>query len=107
MILGFFLTVGYCFIDLPPFSSRDYFGKLETLPLFFGTVLFTFEGIALVLPLQNSMKYPDSFSKKFGVLNVGSVMITAIYIIIGTFGYWQYGEKTQGSLTLNLPTNNM
>lgn len=81
--------------------------SLHSLPLFFGTVIFAFEGIALVLPLQNSMKKPHSFSKKFGVLNVGMVFVTAIYITFGAIGYWKYGENTQDSLTLNLPTNEM
>lgn len=106
MILGVILTVGYASQNLPEFSTRTYF-KLDTLPLYFGTAVFAFEGIALVLPLQNAMKNPESFSKPFGVLNVGMVLTTAIYIVVGTIGYWQYGEETQASLTLNLPVNEM
>jgi proton-coupled amino acid transporter len=107
MIVGIILTVGYATQDLPPFESRKAFASFETLPLYFGTALFAFEGIALVLPLQNSMKDPRNFSRPLGVLNVGMVFVSSIYIIVGLIGYWKYGEETQGSLTLNLPTEDM
>lgn len=105
MIVGIVLTVGFAAQNLPPFSDLKKVGSWETLPLYFGTALFAFEGIALVLPLQNAMKNPDNFSKPFGVLNVGMTFVTAIYIVVGGVGYWQYGEETQGSLTLNLPVS--
>lgn len=75
--------------------------------MFFGTAMFAFEGIAVVLPLQNAMKKPKNFSSFFGVLNVGMVFVTVIYISFGAIGYWKYGEETEASLTLNLPTNEM
>jgi proton-coupled amino acid transporter len=53
------------------------------------------------------MKTPRNFSKFLGVLNVGMVFVTAIFISFGAIGYWKYGEETEGSLTLNLPTNEM
>lgn len=103
MIVGIILTVGVASQKLPSFSERDKIGGFDTLPLYFGTALFAFEGIALVLPLQNAMKEPENFSKPLGVLNVGMIFVTAIYIVVGSIGYWQYGELTRGSLTLNLP----
>lgn len=36
------------FQDLPPITERQAFGHLKDLPLFFGTAIFAFEGIALV-----------------------------------------------------------
>lgn len=104
MIFGAIFTIGYSVIDLPPISERNYF-VFETLPLFFGTTIFAFEGIALVLPLQNAMKKPETFATMFGVLNVGMVLVSVIYVLVGFFGYWKYGEVTEGSLTLNLPTD--
>lgn len=107
MIVGIILTIGFAAQDLPPISERYYCADWEKLPLYFGTALFAFEGIALVLPLQNAMAKPESFKSLFGVLNVGMVFVTFIYIVIGFIGYWKYGEETQGSLTLNLPTDHM
>lgn len=105
MIVGIILTVGFAAQNLPPINELENFGSWDTLPLYFGTALFAFEGIALVLPLQNAMKNPENFSKPFGVLNVGMVFVTAIYLVVGGIGYWQYGEDTKASLTLNLPVN--
>lgn len=105
-IVGIVLTIGYASQNLPKFSTRTY-AKLETLPIYFGTALFAFEGIALVLPLQNAMKDPESFSRPLGVLNVGMVLVSSIYILVGLIGFWQYGEETEASLTLNLPVNEM
>ncbi|KAL7010579.1 hypothetical protein ACKWTF_006281 [Chironomus riparius] len=104
MITGLTISYYYSSQDLPPISTRDFIpSDFRTLPLFFGTTIFAFEGIALVLPLKNAMKQPQSFSKVFGVLNVGMVFVTAIFISFGTIGYWKYGEDTAASLTLNLP----
>ena len=75
----------------------------QQLPIFFGIVLFAFEGIALVLPLQNAMTKPSDFDNKLGVLNVGMVIVTILFTIFGATGFWKYGENTKGSMTLNLP----
>jgi proton-coupled amino acid transporter len=48
MFIGIGTTLGMSFTGLPSPAERRYVGQLETLPLFFGTVLFAFEGIALV-----------------------------------------------------------
>jgi solute carrier family 36 (proton-coupled amino acid transporter) len=108
MVTGLTICYYYATQDLPPISDRNWVApNFNTMPLFFGTTLFAFEGIALVLPLQNSMKKPKDFSKPFGVLNVGMIISTAIYSSFGFLGYWKYGESTEGSITLNLPTNEM
>lgn len=107
MVIGIVLTIGYAVQNLPPIESREFVASVETMPLYFGTALFAFEGIALVLPLQNAMKKPEDFSKPFGVLNVGMVFVTGIYVVVGFIGYWKYGSQVEGSLTLNLPTEEM
>lgn len=53
------------------------------------------------------MKKPSNFSNTFGVLNVGMCLITAIFVSFGFIGYLKYGENTKGSLTLNLPEDQM
>jgi solute carrier family 36 (proton-coupled amino acid transporter) len=106
MIIGALLTIGYAVQGLPSITERNY-ANFKGLPLFFGTALFAFEGIALILPLQNAMKKPQSFTKIFGVLNVGMVLVTIIYLLLGTIGYWRYGENSAASLTLNLPADQM
>jgi solute carrier family 36 (proton-coupled amino acid transporter) len=108
MIIGICITYFYSTQNLPEISERNLIPpKFETLPLFFGTVIFAFEGIGVVVPLQSAMKKPKNFSKPFGVLNVGMFFVMIIYISFGTIGYWKYGEETEASLTLNLPTDEM
>lgn len=77
--------------------------SIHQLPLFFGTAIYLFEGIGLVLPLKNAMKKPEDFSRPMGVLNVGMVILTVVFIAFGVVGYWKYGEDVESSLTLNLP----
>lgn len=103
MVCGIALSFYYITQDLPPFKEQQYMAKYQQLPIFFGIVLFAFEGIALVLPLQNAMTKPSDFDKKLGVLNVGMVIVTILFAIFGATGYWKYGENTKGSMTLNLP----
>lgn len=106
MLSGIGITFFYIFQDLPNISERNMAVVSWTkLPLFFGTVVYLFEGIGLVLPLKNSMKNPSNFSRPIGVLNVGVTMQTILFLCLGIFGYWKYGEATEGSLTLNLPTD--
>ena len=48
VILSFILIFVYVFDDVPSLSEREPFGSFNTLPLFFGTVLFAMEAIGVV-----------------------------------------------------------
>lgn len=74
-------------------------------PLYFGTAIYSFEGISIVLPLENNMITPQSFGGATGVLNVGMVVTVIMYSAFGFFGYLKYGDAVQGSITLNLEAN--
>jgi len=53
------------------------------------------------------MKTPRSFLGVFGVLNVGMGGVTIVHILLGFLGYLKYGEATESSITLNLPTEDI
>ncbi|XP_023289465.1 proton-coupled amino acid transporter 1 isoform X2 [Orussus abietinus] len=102
VISGYISTVYLMSHDLPPISSRNYVASWNSLPLFFGTVIYSFEGITLVLPLKNEMKKPSNFHKPLGVLNVGMVIVGGMFVTIGFLAYLKYGDSVAGSVTLNL-----
>ena len=108
---------------LPPVNSVPYFASAERFPIFFGTAIFAFEGISVVLPIENQMRKPKvrddvSVNCKIcsswqdmlgwaGVLNFSMVTIALLYIAMGSFGYLRYGNETKSSITLNLPQESL
>ena len=74
--------------------------SFEKFALFFGTAVFSFEGISVVLPLENNAEKPEDFPK---VLNAGMVLVTVLYVSMGILGYLTFGDEICGSVTLNLP----
>ncbi|XP_018325187.1 proton-coupled amino acid transporter-like protein pathetic isoform X2 [Agrilus planipennis] len=100
---GIGITFYYIFADLPPVSSRNIVVSAHQWPMFFGTAIFALEGIGVVMPLENNMKTPDHFIGCPGVLNTGMFFVVLLYSSVGFFGYLKYGEETRGSISLNLP----
>uniref|UniRef100_A0A1B0A3G6 Amino acid transporter transmembrane domain-containing protein n=1 Tax=Glossina pallidipes TaxID=7398 RepID=A0A1B0A3G6_GLOPL len=96
------LTIAFTSGPMPSLGERHLFTSGTQMSLFFGTALFSYEGIALILPLRNSMKEPEKFSSRFGVLNITMFIITIIFMFTGFTSYVKWGEEVQGSITLNL-----
>lgn len=59
------------------------------------------------MPLENKMKNPKNFLGTFGILNKGMFGATVIYAIVGFLGYCAYINKTEASITLNFPPEEM
>ncbi|KAJ5617665.1 hypothetical protein N7537_002779 [Penicillium hordei] len=68
--------------------------------MFIGTAIFTYEGIGLIIPIQESMKQPNRFP---GVLAGVMVLITFIFLSAGALSYAAYGSATKTVILLNLP----
>ncbi|KAI0157718.1 transmembrane amino acid transporter protein-domain-containing protein [Xylariaceae sp. FL1272] len=82
--------------DIILFNKNDW-------TLFIGTAIFTFEGIGLIIPIQESMKHPAQFPK---VMFYSMIIMSVIFITMGAVSYAAYGSKTETVVLLNLPQDN-
>ena len=103
MGIGLLITFYYLTQDMPSISERELHTSILKIPPFFGIVIFAMEAIGVVMPLENSMRTPQHFIGICGVLNQGMSGVTLVYILLGFLGYVKYGDKALGSITLNLP----
>ncbi|XP_047655079.1 LOW QUALITY PROTEIN: proton-coupled amino acid transporter 3 [Phacochoerus africanus] len=94
------LIFEYIVQGIPDPRNLPLMASWKTFLLFFGTAIFTFEGVGIVLSLKKQMKHPQQFSF---VLYLGMSLVIVLYICLGTLGYMKFGSNTQASITLNLP----
>ena len=64
--------------------------------------MFTFEAIALVLPLENRMRDRQRFHGWNGLLSSSMLVVVILYATFGFFGYLAFGQDAQMVLS-NLP----
>lgn len=102
-IVAISIVFGYIFTHLNPTYTVPAVGDWRDLPLFFGTVMFAFEGIAVVLPIENQMDVPQHFISSNGVLNTACLLVLAVYSAMGFYGYLAFGDTVMDTVTLNLP----
>ena len=72
----------------------------STWSLFIGTAVFTFEGIGLILPIQDGMKRPQDFP---GVLFIVMIITAVLFTGMGALSYATFGADTKTVVLLNLP----
>ncbi|CAH0717468.1 unnamed protein product, partial [Brenthis ino] len=97
------ISVYYCLKNPPPVSTRNMSTSISGLPNFISTCLFAMEGIGVIMPIENEMTKPQEFLGCPGVLNIAMTAVVALYAFVGFCGYLSFGEEVRGSLTLNLP----
>lgn len=79
--------------DIQPFNPASW-------SLLIGTAMFTFEGIGLIIPIQESMKHPEKFPSVLGSV---MILVTVLMVSIGALSYAAYGSATRTVVLLNLP----
>ncbi|PSN54888.1 Proton-coupled amino acid transporter-like protein [Blattella germanica] len=105
--VGLGITMYYVFDGIPSPAERDMVGHVFDFPLFIGTTLFALEAVGVIIALEYNMKNPNDFGGYFGVFNRGMSIIVFLYVFVGFVGYVKYGDAAAGSITLNLPTDEM
>ncbi|XP_063380142.1 proton-coupled amino acid transporter-like protein CG1139 [Cydia fagiglandana] len=103
LLLTFLITCYYTFQGIPSVGPEKLAVGITQWPLFLSTAIFAMEGINVVMPVENEMANPKRFLGCPGVLNVTMVVVATLYGVVGLFGFLKYGDEAQGSVTLNLP----
>eukprot|EP01135_Chromosphaera_perkinsii_P004986 Nk52_evm30s307 gene=Nk52_evmTU30s307 len=67
--------------------------------MFFGTAVYAFEGIAMVIPIEQSMKDKHKLPK---IMDICLIAFVIILIFFGLFNYVAFGEGVASIITLNL-----
>lgn len=111
LIADAFIMLGLIYVyyyDIYTIASPNY--KLDitlfnpqSWTLLIGTAIFTFEGVGLILPIQESMKHPQKFPFVLFVVMIG---ITVLFTSAGAISYAAYGSKTKTVVLLNMPQDN-
>lgn len=107
-VVCFVLVFWYVFREPPTFAGKlpgpD---SITKLPVYLTTVLFAIASTGIILPLKSEMRKPKQFGSPAGVLNMAMIPISVLYATFGFVGYLKYGNKTAGSITLNLPQDEL
>ena len=107
LVADFFIVLGLCVLyyfdiftfategiaDIRLFNPKDFV-------LFLGTAAFAFEGIGLVIPIQESMTRPEKF--KF-VLTSVMIILIVVFTSIGALSYAAYGSAVKTVIISSLP----
>ncbi|KPI43411.1 Vacuolar amino acid transporter 3 [Cyphellophora attinorum] len=108
MIADIFIVLGLVYIWYYDIHFLSQHGIADSVTLFnpnhytltIGAAIFTFEGIGLILPIQNSMAQPEKFE---GLLYIIMTLITLIFGSVGILCYMTFGSLTKIEVISNFP----
>jgi len=106
ILLGLLSILTFCVVHVSDSGlphSIELFNRHE-FSVFMGTAVYSFEGIALVLPIHESTRgrVRENFSRYLATTLAG---VCGFFIVFSCFGYAAFGEQTESVITLNLPHN--
>ncbi|CCD25584.1 Avt4p NDAI_0F02660 [Naumovozyma dairenensis CBS 421] len=101
-----FFLVRHLFLELHLHPAAGVIPGLNSdrWTMFIGTAIFAFEGIGLIIPIQDSMKNPEKFPLVLGFVLIAA---TFLFITIASIGYLSYGSSTEVVILLNLPQDSI
>jgi solute carrier family 36 (proton-coupled amino acid transporter) len=73
-----------------------------SFPLFVAGEIYAFEGISIVIPLEESTKRPKRFPLILGVV---CGLLTILFVAFGAIGYSAVGNGVDAVITLDIPKN--
>lgn len=107
IILSISYIVGYSIWKISdegiPENSLTLF-NLQRFTHFIGAAMFSFEGIALVTPLSESMKEPRKLGR---ILTWCISFVLTLFVTVGIFGYLAFRKDVETNVILNLPDNSV
>lgn len=106
IIFGLIMIIYYSLIDFIKqkgvASDVKFFNS--DWSVFIGVAIFAFEGIGLIIPIQESMIEPKKFPK---VLMSVIATVTVLMLIVGILCYSTYGSNVNTVIILNLPQDSI
>lgn len=102
-VFGISLIVFGLVKDMPANPQVEMTAPMNEVALGFGSAMFAFEGISVVLPIYTRMKRPEQMGSTWGIVNVSYVLLLFLYCAVGILGYLRFGLNVKDSITLNLP----
>lgn len=103
--LGIVFTL--CCITLSNKSSTEIFNHINLgfnpngWSFFVGTAIFAFEGIGLIIPVQDSMRTPEKFPLILGLVILSSGIL---FLSIAVIGYLAFGDQVETIILQSLST---
>lgn len=94
MISGYIATIYIMSHKLPSIHERKYVADWDNLPLFFGTVIYSFEGITLVSINFNTVDEIKNWS--FNILFMSIILLTLLIM----YRYCHWKMKWENLITL-------
>jgi proton-coupled amino acid transporter len=108
LLADIFIGFGLAYIYSYDITSLAVHGVHKTVQLFnpahytltIGSIIFCFEGIGLILPIQSSMVQPEKFPT---LLYIVMAIITAALTSVGALSYATFGDGTKTEIISNFP----
>ena len=80
-----------------------WFGILSDYPILFGVALYAFDGVRILLSVENHMQCPEDMLGLTGVLTKSMVIVAFLFSTFGGLGFLKYGDDIHGTITHNMP----